>query len=267
MPDRRGTRVAGRSGMRQGRGGIRRGPRAGVRRALDALAARGYALAYDAVVRGFGPWDAVLDEVARYTARSGTGPLRVLDVSCGVGTVARRLARDGHTVVGLDPVARLVDVARRHPPSAPGGCTFHHMEVARESPPGAGAFDVVVSVHTLHWHPEPLAVLAACRRALRPSGHAVVLAYSRPARVLATLRQLRAREGPAPALRALRWLLPTAAFDALRDVTPRYFSATTLAALLAEAGFEALEIRETFLARLSLLAWARIRGGPCDRLS
>jgi SAM-dependent methyltransferase len=231
-----------------------------VTRPGDWLAAAGYARTYDAVVRGFRPFQMLLDDIARYTSRAGPGPLRVLDVSCGVGTLARRLARDGHDVVGVDAVAELVRMARRRPAPGPGRCRFHHLDVARETVPGAGTFDAVVSLHTVYWHPRPDAVLAACQRALRPGGHAVVLAYTRPARVRDTFAAVRAREGTRAAGHALRWLLPTALFERLRTFTPHYFAASEIDAALRRAGFTVLETRPAFFADLSVLAWARSGG-------
>src|SRR2546421_10781737 len=86
---------------------------------IERLIAVGYGLTYDAIVRGFAPYEALLDDIVRLVARAATpGPsnrTRVLDVSCGVGTVAERLARRGWSVAGRDPLADLGDVARRHP--------------------------------------------------------------------------------------------------------------------------------------------------------
>ena len=85
-------------------------------------------------------------------------PCRVLDVTCGTGSVVRRLAARGHVVVGVDPVAPLVERARR----ASRGfstCSFHAVDVARQDVPATGTFDAVVSMHTLYWHPEPERVL------------------------------------------------------------------------------------------------------------
>ena len=57
---------------------------------VERLIALGYGLTYDAVVRGFPPYEALLAEVAGLVARAATpGPpaaTRVLDVSCGPGT-------------------------------------------------------------------------------------------------------------------------------------------------------------------------------------
>jgi 2-polyprenyl-3-methyl-5-hydroxy-6-metoxy-1,4-benzoquinol methylase len=229
---------------------------------LERLIAVGYGLTYDAIVRGFGPYEALLDEIVALVGRAAVpGPptgTRVLDVSCGIGTVAERLARRGWTVVALDPVAHLVGVARRHHRDSGLSLSFQHLDVAREPPPEAGTYDVLVSMHTLYWHPDPAALLAACRRALRPGGYAVFLTYERPAHVLRTFAQVRAQRGWLQALRALRWLLPTALFDAFRSVRPRYLSRTEFLAALQTAGFEVLETRETFLAGISLLAWARV---------
>lgn len=236
-----------------------------IRRVIERLLAVGYGLTYDAVVRGFRPYEALLDEIAGFLARSapaaGGVSMKVLDVACGTGTVAFRLAREGYTVVGVDAVGHLVGVAekKRRAGAAPVPL-FHHLDVARDPLPGAETFDALVSMHTLYWHPAPEALLEGCRRALKPGGHGIVLTYSRPARVCGTFRQVRARDGLGSALRALRWLVPTALFERLRNFEPRYLSREEFHAALAGAGFEILESRETFLAGISLLAWVRKHG-------
>jgi SAM-dependent methyltransferase len=231
-----------------------------VRAATERLIAVGYGLTYDAVVSGFPPYERLLEEITTFVARSapaGAGS-SVLDVSCGTGTVAARIAALGYRVTGVDAVGHLVDVARRRAARRAGTATFEHCDIASGPPPGDGTFDVVVSIHTLYWHPRPEALLAGCRRALKPGGHAVFLTYGRPARVWATFREIRARCGLFKALRALRWLVPTAIFETLRSVEPRYLSETDFRAALAGAGFEVLEVRETFLAGISRLAWSRV---------
>jgi hypothetical protein len=61
------------------------------------------------------------------------------------------------------------------------------------------------------------------------------------------------------AVRALRWLVPTALFEFFRDCEHRYLSEADFRAALERAGFEVLDVRPTFLAGLSHLAWARAR--------
>jgi SAM-dependent methyltransferase len=240
------------------------GGRLSIRPALERLIALGYGFAYDAIVRGFPPYEALVEEVGTLVAR-GARPgapvaTRVLDVSCGIGTVAVRLARRGWTLVGVDAVAHLIGVARRHHPESGLALSFHHADLARDPVPGSGSFDVLVSMHTLYWHPDPDALLAACRRALKPRGHAVFLTYERPAHVLRTFFDVRRQGGWLEAVRALRWLLPTALFDLFRGVRPRYLSGEQFDAALGRAGFQVLERRRTFLAGISLLAWVR----ACD---
>ncbi len=233
-----------------------------IRQVIERLVAVGYGMAYDATVRGFRPYEALLDEIAGFLARSAPASDRraakILDVACGTGTVAFRLAREGYAVVGLDVVEHLVQLARNKSRSqAVPGLVFHHLDLARDPVPGAGTFDALVSMHTLYWHPNPQALLEGCRRALKPGGHAVFLTYSRQARVYRTFRELWKQEGFASAVRALRWLVPTALFEMLRQYEPHYLSRGEFHAALAGAGFEILESRETFLAGISLLAWVR----------
>ena len=236
------------------------GPRT-LMHATERLLAKGYGLTYDAVVSGFQPYEALLDEVFAYVERSApvtaSAPApTILDVSCGIGTVAARLAARGYVVTAVDAVGHLVDVARRrhgHRPSL----RFEHVDVASAAAAGGGRYDVLISMHTLYWHPRPEAVIAACRRLLVPGGHAIFLTYSRPAHVVRTFNEVRARDGWGQAVRALRWLLPTAVFELMRDVERRYLTEADFHAALRTAGFEILDSRETFLAGISRLAWVR----------
>ena len=231
-----------------------------VRAATERLVAVGYGLTYDAVVSGFPPYERLLAEITTLVARSAPAgeASTVLDVSCGTGTVAARIAALGYRVTAVDAVGHLIDVAREHWGGRGVPVRFEHIDVASQPPPDDGTYDVVVSMHTLYWHPRPEAMLAACRRALKPGGHAIFLTYGRPARVGATFRDVRDRAGTGEAVRSLRWLLPTAVFETLRNVDRRYLGEAAFGSLLQAAGFEVLEIRETFLAGISRLGWARV---------
>jgi SAM-dependent methyltransferase len=216
---------------------------------------------YDRVVDGFAPYEALVDSVASLIERLALAdgrlaPCRILDVTCGTGSVVRRLAARGHLVVGVDPIAPLVERARRasHRFST---CSFHAVDVARQDVPAPGSFDAVVSMHTLYWHPEPERVLDACRRALRPGGHAIVLTYSRPAAVFPVARAVWRAEGIRAALQSLRWLLPTAAFELARGGPHRYLAPGELAELLLEHGLVPLGSCPAFLGGISQLTWNR----------
>jgi 2-polyprenyl-3-methyl-5-hydroxy-6-metoxy-1,4-benzoquinol methylase len=237
-----------------------------IRAAVEHMIAVTYGITYDAVVTRFGPYEAMVAEIAALVTRSAPATdnrraVKVLDIACGIGNVGLRLARAGYSVVGIDAVRHLIAIAREkhHAAGAPTNLTFHHLDLAHDPLPGAGTFDVLVSMHTLYWHPEPETLLASCRRALKPGGHAVFLTYGRPARIARTFREVRAAEGLGAAVRALRWLVPTAVFELFRDCEHRYLSEAEFHTVLAGAGFDLLESRPTFLAGLSHLAWVRAR--------
>lgn len=237
-----------------------------MRGALEHMIAVTYGITYDAVVTRFGPYEALLEEVAGLVVRSAPRTdtprsVKVLDIASGIGNVGLRVGKVGYTVLGVDAVRHLVSIAReKHRAVGLPNVTFHQLDLARDALPGAGTFDVLVSLHTLYWHPDPEALLAACRRALKPGGHAVFLTYGRPARIVQTFQEVRAAEGWGAAIRALWWLVPTAIFELARDCEHRYLSETEFHAALDRAGFAVLEARRTFLAGLSHLAWVRARG-------
>ncbi len=235
---------------------------------LERLVAVGYGLSYDAVVRGFRPYQSLLDEISALIERvRPAGPrlgTRVLDVACGTGTVAARLAADGYSVVGADAVGHLVSVARQAYRDRGLSLNFQHLDVATDPLPDAGTFDVLVSMHTLYWHADPQALLTACRRALKPEGYAILLTYGRRARVGRIFADVRRQRGWGEAVRSLRWLVPTALFEALRGSEPRYLARDEFERMVIAAGFEICEYRETFLAGITRLALARttLPGSP-----
>ena len=238
-----------------------------MRAAMEHMIAVTYGMTYDAVVTRFKPYEAMIDEIVALVTRSvpvteSPRSVRVLDIACGIGNLGLRLARRGYTVVAVDAVRHLIAIAREkhHSSGSPPNLSFHHLDVARDELPGAGTFDVLVSMHTLYWHPDPAALLAASRRALKPGGHAIILTYNRPARVVQTFLEARRAEGLGAAFRALRWLVPTAVFERFRDCDHRYLSETEFHQALDQAGFDVLEAHRTFLVGISHLAWVRARG-------
>lgn len=99
-------------------------------------------------------------------------PGRTLDVGCGTGVLAGRLAARGHRVVGLDPSSGMLEVLRQR---APGVEAVHGS--GTELPFEDGAFDLVFTVATLHHIAEPDAVrrtLAEMVRVARTHGRIVI---------------------------------------------------------------------------------------------
>lgn len=90
----------------------------------------------------------------------------VLDVGCGTGIVARLFQAAGCRVLGVDPDARMTDLARER---------GLEVEVAKieDWEPSGRKFDVVVAGQAWHWI-DPVAGAARAARALRPGGRLAV---------------------------------------------------------------------------------------------
>jgi 2-polyprenyl-3-methyl-5-hydroxy-6-metoxy-1,4-benzoquinol methylase len=99
----------------------------------------------------------------------------VLDVGCGDGLLAARLAPVSHSVTGIDPDAAAVERARRRLADNPG-VTVEHVDFL-EFDPGDRRFDLITFVASLHHMPLQPALLQA-RRLLRPGGAVAVVGLS-----------------------------------------------------------------------------------------
>jgi SAM-dependent methyltransferase len=105
--------------------------------------------------------------VARVVAAS---PGRdVLDVGCGTGIAARQFQDAGCTVLGIDPDARMADVARAR---------GTRVEVAsfEDWGPAGRMFDTVVAAQSWHWVDPAVGALKAAR-VLRPGGRLAVFGH------------------------------------------------------------------------------------------
>jgi ubiquinone/menaquinone biosynthesis C-methylase UbiE len=113
----------------------------------------------------FAPWAERLAERARPAPGAA-----ILDVGCGTGVLARRLARaNGGRVVGLDVTPAMLDVARAA--ASRDGLAVEWREGAAERLPFADAeFDLVTCQFALMFFADRAAALAEMRRVLRPGG-------------------------------------------------------------------------------------------------
>jgi ubiquinone/menaquinone biosynthesis C-methylase UbiE len=68
-----------------------------------------YAQTYDESVSD---WPGEIDFYLRYAAVAASDELPVLELACGTGRVAIRLAKQGYQVTGLDISSPMLDVAR-----------------------------------------------------------------------------------------------------------------------------------------------------------
>jgi 2-polyprenyl-3-methyl-5-hydroxy-6-metoxy-1,4-benzoquinol methylase len=186
-------------------------------------------------------------------ARSG----RLLDIGTGYGVLLEEASRLGYEAQGVDLSAPLVAKARARGLKVEQGT----VEEVRE----AGAFDVVTLLDLIEHVTDPLALLAAARRALRPGGELVVYTPNHRAAVVLLARALNAAG------------LPFAVCEIFGSNHVCFFDDRTLPAALARAGLGASRIELSpydpsrpgqYVSPLSLLAVTAVErlGQPFGRM-
>ncbi|ULH15591.1 methyltransferase domain-containing protein [Deinococcus sp. KNUC1210] len=103
---------------------------------------------------------------------------RVLDIACGSGVVARRAAQQvGSTgrVAALDLNPAMLEIARRHAPTAGAAVPEWHHGSAQSLPFPDASFDVVLCQQGLQFFPDRALALSEMWRVLVPGGRVVVL--------------------------------------------------------------------------------------------
>jgi len=120
--------------------------------------------------------------------QQATYPLRALDIGCGTGAIAVRLARLGFHVTLLDASVPMLDLAKRAAQKA--GVTeriaLNHGDAAQlASLFHAELFDIILCHNILEYVDDPCAVLRSAARALRdPSSIISILVRNQPGEVL-----------------------------------------------------------------------------------
>jgi 2-polyprenyl-6-hydroxyphenyl methylase/3-demethylubiquinone-9 3-methyltransferase len=128
----------------------------------------------------------IKDQVTGQFDRERTDPLglkdlRVLDVGCGGGLLCEPLARMGAAVVGIDPSAENIAVARRHAEQA--GLAVDYRATTAEALSAEGErFDVVTILEVVEHVPDVSAFVAACASMLKPGGLTIAATINRTAK-------------------------------------------------------------------------------------
>ena len=178
-----------------------------------------------------------------------------LEIGCGTGELARRLAQQADHVDALDLSPEMIRVARARSAGIPN-LAFHVADVAA-APPAAEAYNCVVSVGTLH-HLDAARALRDMRAALRPGGTLLLLDLLHRPGLRALPRNVLA--GTVHLLRRLRWRDPGQP-GALRAAYAdhgrgeRYLTMPEVRALCA-AELPGAEVRDHLLWRWSAV-WRR----------
>lgn len=116
--------------------------------------------------------DFVLDDVAA-NLPAGTA----LDLGCGKGDNALKLARHGWTVTGVDIAPTAVELANQAAQQEELAAEFVAADITRWQPPRT--YDLVLSTYALPGGVASAAVLETAKRALAPGGRLVVAEWDR----------------------------------------------------------------------------------------
>ena len=115
-------------------------------------------------------------------------PLHALDIGCGTGALAVRLAKLGHHVTLLDASLSMLDIAERSAREAgvTEGISLRHGDFANLAQLfDAGGFDLILCHNVLELADDPSAVLRSAVRALRDWSSVIsILVRNQPGEVL-----------------------------------------------------------------------------------
>ena len=104
--------------------------------------------------------------------------LRILDIGCGAGILSEPLARLGAELVGIDPAAENIEVARLH--TSESGVAVDYRATTAETLAEAGErFDVVLAMEVVEHVVDVPAFVATCAGMVKPGGLLVMATLNR----------------------------------------------------------------------------------------
>lgn len=118
--------------------------------------------------------------------RARVAGARVLDVGCGGGLLAERLARAHGIVTGIDLAPAMIGAAREH--AAQGGLSIDYRIASAESLAAGepGSFEVITCMEMLEHVPDPAGMMRTLAQLLRPGGQLFLSTLSRNVRSFLT---------------------------------------------------------------------------------
>jgi 2-polyprenyl-6-hydroxyphenyl methylase/3-demethylubiquinone-9 3-methyltransferase len=125
----------------------------------------------------------IKETVCRYLDRDlrrldALAGLRLLDIGCGAGLLSEPLARLGAHVLGADPSAENIAVAKEH--AAQSGLTINYRATTVQALAQEGArFDVVLAMEVVEHVADVALFIESCAQMLAPGGLMIVATINR----------------------------------------------------------------------------------------
>lgn len=118
-------------------------------------------------------WHRTLIDPALLRVVGPVGGLRLLDLACGNGYLARRFARMGARVIGVDASAAMIERARAREAEHPLGISYHAGDAGRMEMVDRASVDAVVCNMALMDIEDAAGAIQEVGRILRPGGRFV----------------------------------------------------------------------------------------------
>lgn len=179
-------------------------------------------------------------QMSRFMAQAwgaASGLLQILDVGCGTGELALRLAARGHAVTLLDPVDEMLYLAKEKaqvlepPPARPPRFLQASLEDAPELLERT-TFDLLLCHAVMEYLVDPASALIPMRALVRPGGHLSLVALNRRQEPL----RLAIRDGKFDEAR--RAVVEEESTDSLFGLPRKGMTTEELSGLLETAGIE-----------------------------
>jgi 2-polyprenyl-6-hydroxyphenyl methylase/3-demethylubiquinone-9 3-methyltransferase len=95
---------------------------------------------------------------------------KIVDIGCGGGILSEAMAKKGADVLGIDLALKPLQVATLHAQQEGVDVTYQRMSAEALSETHSGQFDVLTCMEMLEHVPNPLLVVQACSRLVKPGG-------------------------------------------------------------------------------------------------